>query len=35
MTGYWDQNVYVNNVLKSSISTSKIPFIFNATINTY
>jgi hypothetical protein len=25
-TGYWDQNVYINNVLKSSISTSKFPF---------
>lgn len=24
MTGYWDQNVYINNVLESSISTSKL-----------
>jgi hypothetical protein len=24
-TGYWDQNVYINNVLKSSISTSMSP----------
>ena len=25
-TGYWDQNVYINNVLRSSISTSECPF---------
>ena len=25
-TGYWDQNVYINNVLKSSISTSESTF---------
>lgn len=25
-TGYWDQNVYIDNMLKSSISTSESPF---------
>lgn len=28
-TGYWDQNVYIDNMLKSSISTSESPFPSN------